>query len=195
MLTFVWDIDDVLNDLMRAWFTGEWLPKHPGCQLEYSDLCENPPHRVLGISRAEYLGSLDRYRLSEKARLMEPNAAILEWLRGHGARHRHIALTARPLESTPYLAEWLFRHFGNFVRQFGVVPSRLEDGVPRYDVDKRDYLEWFGKADLLVDDSEENIAAAQSLGLENVLYPQPWNHSATSVTEILRRLTELAEAN
>ena len=60
MRTLVWDIDDVLNDLMRSWFTEEWLPTHPDCRLAYADLLENPPHRVLGIAEAEYLASLDR---------------------------------------------------------------------------------------------------------------------------------------
>lgn len=191
----MWDIDDVLNDLMRTWFTEDWLRGHPECRLTYSDLVENPPHRVLGISKDEYLASLDAFRLSEKARSMQPNSSILVWLQCYGARHRHMALTARPLESIPYLAEWLFRHFGNYLRNFGVVPTRLHNGAPRYDSDKGDYLRWFGKADCLIDDSEGNIAAAQGLGIGGVLYPQPWNSSTGTVDETLRHLAALAEAN
>lgn len=195
MLTFVWDIDDVLNDLMRSWFTEEWLPGHPECRLAYSDLLENPPHRVLGISKTGYLASLDAFRLSEKARAMAPNGGILDWFRCHGARHRHMALTARPLDSVPYLSEWLFHHFGNYLRFFGVVPARLENGVPRYDTNKEDFLRWFGKADVLIDDSRENIAAARGLGIRNVLYPQPWNGNRSTVEETLRQLAEVAAAN
>jgi len=195
MRTLVWDIDDVLNDLMRNWFTEEWLPTHPDCRLAYADLLENPPHRVLGIGEAEYLASLDAFRMSEKARAMQPNRNVLEWFQAHGACCRHMALTARPLASVPGLAEWLFRHFGTYLRHFGVVPIRLEDGVPRYHNGKGDYLQWFGKADLLIDDSEENVAAAQSLGIRNVLYPQPWNRNSATVEETLRRLTQLVEAN
>src|ERR1019366_3687492 len=84
-----------------------------------------------------------------------PNGGILDWFRCHGARHRHMALTARPLDSVPYLSEWLFHHFGNYLRFFGVVPARLENGVPRYDTNKEDFLRWFGKADVLIDDSRE----------------------------------------
>jgi hypothetical protein len=181
VLTFVWDIDDVLNDLMRSWFTEEWLPGHPECRLAYSDLLENPPHRVLGISKTGYLASLDAFRLSEKARAMAPNGGILDWFRCHGARHRHMALTARPLDSVPYLSEWLFHHF--------------ENGVPRYDTNKEDFLRWFGKADVLIDDSRENIAAARGLGIRNVLYPQPWNGNRSTVEETLRQLAEVAAAN
>jgi len=194
MLTFVWDIDDVLNDLMHAWFTEEWAPAHPACTLQYADIVENPPHRVLGIPRHEYLESLDRFRTSERARAMQPNPAVLQWFERHGAGHRHMALTARPLSSAPEAAEWLFRHFGKYVRCFGVVPTRLEDGVPRYDSAKADFLEWFGKADYLIDDSAENIAAARRLGVRGLLYPQPWNAGVGGAATTLRQLTALAEA-
>jgi FMN phosphatase YigB (HAD superfamily) len=195
MLTFVWDVDDVLNDLMRTWFTDVWLPGHPECQLKYADILQNPPHQALGISKSEYLDSLDTFRLSTKARAMPPNSGIMEWLRSHGARHRHMALTARPLDSAPYLSEWLFHHFGDYLRFFGVVPTRQEAGVPVYDTTKEEFLRWFGKADLLIDDSPENIAAAGRLGIRSVLFPQPWNGNKTTVDETLRQLAELAEAN
>jgi hypothetical protein len=126
---------------------------------------------------------------------MPPNPAVLEWLQTNGARYRHMALTARPLESTPPVAEWLFRHFGSFMRSFGVVPTRLSATVPAYDRDKGEYLRWFGKADILVDDSEENLQAAEKLGIRGVLYPQPWNRSSQTAAEALESLAQLAEAN
>jgi len=195
MMTIVWDVDDVLNDLMLAWFTETWKPSHPSCELSYSEITENPPDRVLGIQRSEYLSSLDAFRLSDRARNMPPNPAIAQWLQTHGAEYRHMALTARPLESTPQAAEWLFRHFGSYMRSFGVVPTRLPAGVPAYDRDKGDYLRWLGKADILVDDSEENLRAAEALGIRSVLYPQPWNGSSQTAREALESLAQLAEAN
>ena len=195
MVTIVWDVDDVLNDLMRAWFTEEWAPAHRECRLSYANIRENPPHHVLGVTKAEYLASIDAFRISEKARSMRPTPAILEWLRCYGARYRHVALTARPLDSIPCLAEWLFRHFGTYFRCFGVVPSRLDSSEPRYDRDKRDFLTWFRKADLFVDDSEENVAAAKRLGIRSVLYPQPWNNTSATVAETLKLLADLGEEN
>ena len=50
MLTIVWDVDDVLNDLMAVWFRDAWLPKHAACPVRYEEITENPPHRVLGSS-------------------------------------------------------------------------------------------------------------------------------------------------
>lgn len=195
MLTIAWDVDDVLNDLTLAWFNCRWKPAHPACALSYADLAENPPDRVLGISRGEYLGSLDEFRTSACADAMHPNSAVLEWLRQYGARYRHMALTARPLHSAPHCASWLFRHFGGYVRGFGLVPSRLDPALPVYDRDKGEFLDWFGKAAVLVDDNEENIRAAERFGIRCVVYPQPWNRARYSIHESLQRLIELAEAN
>ena len=80
-------------------------------------------------------------------------------------RYRHMALTARPLASAGSAADWVFRHFGNYIRCYGVVPSRLDPALPQYDHDKADFLRWFGEADFFVDDSEENVAAVRTLGV------------------------------
>ena len=189
MRTIVWDVDDVLNDLMRAWFNSEWKPAHPGSRMRYQDISDNPPYRSLSIARGDYLASLDAFRASDKAREMIPNPAILEWLSSYGDEFRHVALTARPLESTPAAAEWLFRHFGGFFRCFGVVPSRQLVGVPLYDRDKGEFLEWLGRADYFVDDSPENISFAERLGIRSILYPQPWNGADYSVEDVLKKLT------
>lgn len=192
MLTIVWDVDDVLNDLMRVWFTTDWLPSHPECSLAFDDLTENPPDTVLKTARAEYLASLDRFRLSAQARAMPPRPEFLEWFRTHGDRFRHLALTARPRAMVPPLAEWVFRHFGAWIRTFGYVPSRSGEGEPHYDLTKSEYLEWLGKADLFVDDSPENLRAAAALGIRGVLVPQPWNDSRQPVSEVLEELLRTA---
>ena len=190
MRTIVWDIDDVLNDLMRAWFLEAWKPAHPQCTAAFEDLRENPPHRILGVERSEYLASLDDFRMSERGRDLTANPAILGWLAKYGRQHRHVALTARPLNTAPYASEWLFRHFGAYFRCFGVVPSRPEPATPVYDNHKGDFLNWMGGADLFVDDSEENVALAEGLGIRAMLYPQPWNRSSVSVPELLNSLME-----
>lgn len=194
MRTIVWDMDDVLNELMLTWFTEFWRPSHPACELTYVDLSENPPDRLLGVTRSEYLCSLDTFRMSERARDMQPNPAVLEWLRNCGSRDRHIVLTARPLDSASHAAEWVFRNFGAYMRAFGVASTRLTPGAPAYDRDKSDFLRWFGKADILVDDSEENLRAAAEIGIRGVLYPQPWNHSSRTVRETLESLSQFVEA-
>lgn len=193
MRTIVWDVDDVLNDLMHAWFTSVWKPANPGSRARYQDIADNPPYRSLGISEADYLASLDDFRLSGLARHMAPNPAVLEWLRTYGDAYRHVALTARPLNSAPAAAEWLFRHFGEYFRCFGVVPSRQGTRTPVYDRDKGEFLEWLGSADVFVDDSPANVAMAQSAGVRSILYPQPWNSAAHSVGDLLKTLTHPVE--
>jgi hypothetical protein len=194
MLTIVWDVDDVLNALMRDWFEQEWKPVHPECRQSYGDLIDNPPHGVLGVTRAEYLDSLDRFRLSPAARNMTPNPEALAWFRLHGTDFRHIALTARPLDTAPAAAEWVMRHFGEYIRVFGVVPCRGGPGTPAYDRSKSEFLEWWGRGDILVDDSRDNIEAAEGVGVCGVLFPQPWNgghrhaHALEALTETVLKL-------
>ena len=92
-------------------------------------------------------------------------------------------------------AKWVFHHFGAYVGAFGVAPARLSPGAPVYDRDKGDFLRWFEKADILVDDSEENLRTAEELGIRGVLYPQPWNRSSSTIRETLESLAQLVEAN
>jgi hypothetical protein len=189
MQTIVWDVDDVLNNLMHAWFTGAWMKEHPEWEIGYSGLTENPPHFVLGVAREHYLASMDAFRKTEPGIHLTPNAEVLDWFRQCGSRFRHIALTARPLETAPEVASWVMRHFGSWIRCFGIVPTRVGDNVPMYDRGKGDYLRWLGKGDVLVDDGEENLDQATALGLRAVTWPQPWNRSTQDTTSTLLELT------
>jgi len=192
--TIVWDVDDVLNALMRTWFDRWWVPSHPDCPIGYDQISGNPPHELLGVSRSEYLASLDDFRLSEIAREMAPVPEILTWFRQYGDRFRHVALTAAPLRTAPASAAWVMRHFGRWIRSFHVIPSpRQGEQIPVYDQSKEDFLRWWGKGDILVDDSPLNVTSAQSLGIRAVLMPRPWNQSQLTLGETLAVLTRLAE--
>jgi hypothetical protein len=191
VLTIVWDVDDVLNDLMYQWFVTEWVPSHPDCLVAYSGLAANPPHASLGATLPEYLESMDLFRKSDAGIALTPNPEVLAWFSRYGSHSRHIALTARPLESAPEVAAWVFRHFGKWIRCFGVVPSRQTDNAPEYDQSKGDFLRWLGKGDILVDDTPANLEHAQQLGLKAFAWPQPWNGSTMSTTEILHDLATI----
>ena len=192
MQTVVWDVDDVLNDLMYQWFAYGWRVEHSDCLISYQDLTNNPPHQVLGIGRAEFLSSMDSFRKTERARNMSPNPEVVTWFQERGAGFRHIALTARPLETAPDVAHWVMHHFGAWIRCFGVVPTRLDEGLPIYDRTKGEYLAWLGRGDILVDDSGENIRDAGSLGLRTLQPAQPWNTSRLSVSDLLHQLSNMA---
>ncbi len=120
---------------------------------------------------------MDAFRKTEAGIHLTPNAEVLEWFAVHGARFRHIALTARPLETAPEVAAWVMRHFGAWIRCFGIVPTRTTDGVPVYDRGKGDYLRWLGKGDVLIDDAQENLRQAAAIGMKTFAWPQPWNDS------------------
>ena len=194
MRTIAWDVDDVLNDLMRSWLEQRWLPSHPNCSLRYEDIVENPPHRLFGVSLDEYLTSLDAFRLSGAAGRLPPVAAVLAWFHQYGEHFRHIALTATPLCSVPVSAGWVTRHFGPWIRSFNFVPSKREgECIPMYDRTKSDYLRWWGKVDILVDDSAVNVEAARALGIRAILMPRPWNQSRLTIAETLEYLTRLVQ--
>ncbi len=48
--TIVWDVDDVLNDLMGSWFF-LGCQDHPECAVTYEDLKEKPPQGSRGHHR------------------------------------------------------------------------------------------------------------------------------------------------
>ncbi len=192
MKTIVWDVDDVLNDLMRVWFE-DWAAS-PGANrsLGYEQLTSNPPHQILGIDRSGYLASLDDFRLSGKAAKLSPVAEVFEWFSLHGEAAHHAALTAVPLCAGHVSADWVMRNYGQWIRSFHTIPSsRPGIEAPQYHSNKQDFLAWWGKADVLVDDNEENIEGALSLGINAVLFPRPWNSSTVTLGEALRELTQI----
>lgn len=186
--TIVWDVDDVLNDLMHSWVLS-WCQDHPRCAVGYEDLKENPPHKVLGITMDSYLRSLDAFRLSLSYQNMVPIREVRDWFLQNGSRFRHIALTAVPLRAASFSAQWVFKNFGIWIRAFHFVPSkREEETIPQYDGDKTTVLQHLGMVDFFIDDHSENVIAAQNGGINSLIFPRPWNPSGMSVTETLARL-------
>jgi len=191
MKTIAWDVDDVLNDLMRTWLQRVWIPTCPGCSIRYEQIIENPPHALLGISRAEYLASLDDFRLSPTAAELPPLPEVLGWFVEHGQRARHLAITAAPLEAAPASAAWVMRHFGHWIRSFHFIPSFREgENLPIYDRCKAEMLKHLGQVDILIDDNSENLTSAQALGVRTLQIPRPWNGCSMPLSQTLRQLTQ-----
>jgi len=192
MLTIAWDVDDVLNDLMRAWFEQEWLPGHPDCPCRYEGITENPPYRLLGVARSDYLDSLDRFRLSPAAGRLEPTPEVIAWFHRHGHRFRHMALTATPLRSAHLAAEWVLRHYGRWIRSFHFVPSPRKDepDLP-YDRTKEDFFRRGNKVDLFIDDNPIHIDAARRVGIRTLIMPRPWNGERQTLSAMLDTLSLL----
>jgi len=191
MKTLVWDVDDVLNNLMRDWFEQGWLPRHPLCKLAYREIRENPPHRILCVQLEEYLDSLDAFRREHLASLA-PNPALMVWFQCHGHRFRHAALTKVPLQYADLSAAWVMKHFGNWIRSFNVVPSlRAKNPHIDYDRSKAEFLGWLGACDMMIDDNPENISAVERRSIATLLWPQPWNNSSVTPGSALESLARL----
>jgi hypothetical protein len=186
MKTIIWDIDDVLNDLTKQWLEISWLPSHPGCTLKYEDVTDNPPHLLLGVTREEYLESLDEFRLSSRAGEMMPEIFLINWFRENGSRFRHIALTARPRKTVPPAVDWMLRHFGEWFQTFSFVPAERPGEAPGHpDRDKAGFLSWLDKADYFIDDNDGNVTAAGHLGIATFLVSRPWNNGGLTLENIL----------
>jgi hypothetical protein len=61
-----------------------------------------------------------------------------------------------------------------------------------YDGGKGDFLRWLGKGDVLIDDTPENLRQADEIGMKTLAWPQPWNDSQLTTTQILQTLTHMA---
>ncbi len=192
MKTIVWDIDDVLNELMFYWFEDYCHTILPYIPVEFKDLKENPPCKILNISREEYLNSLDNFRLSNKGRNINPNEDVLSWFNEYGHKYRHISLTSRSRKTISVLSEWLFKFYGDWIRTISFIPSeRSGENLPKYDSSKVEFLKWLDKADLYIDDSEENILGAKRAGVNALLFPRPWNSSTITVNTLLHQVSHL----
>jgi len=192
MITIAWDVDDVLNDLMFCWLIGKWLPDHPGCKVNFDQITENPPERILCCTLEEYLLSLDDFRLSGKYSVLKPNPQILNWFKESGHKCRHIALTSVPLKAADISASWTIKHYGKWIRSFNFVPSlRGNNFSPEYDSTKSDFLKCFRVVDVLVDDNKENIDGANKSGIKGILVKKPWNKAGLSFNDILTQIDKL----
>jgi len=183
----VWDLDDTLNDLMREWL--KWhFTRQPsrGRLVRFAELVDNPPHHLLGLTLEEYQESLDQFRLSNGARDLLPEPEVLDWFQARGCDFEHHVLTARPTATVAPAAEWVFRHFGRWIRHFHFVPSS-RGGAGRTDrqITKHDVIEQLGGVDFFVDDSPETLHAARHVARICLLPPQPWNRSKGTIAEVL----------
>lgn len=192
MLTIAWDVDDVLNDLLADWLAAWRASLESASGLAYEDLTENPPNRLLGISRDEYLASVDAFRNSEAGRDICPLADVVDWFERNGGRYRHLALTARPLDTVPAAAEWVMRHFGTWIRTFHFIPTpRAGQALPKYETSKAEYLAWLAKVDVFIDDTSENVDPCPGLGVDVVLMPRPWNRAPGGIADGLAKLDRI----
>ena len=184
----VWDLDDVLNNLMLAWLG--WSERPGDRSIAYSDLHQNPPHCLLGLTEIVYKQSLDEFRNSDEARKMMPVKVVIDWFLEYGHDFDNHVLTARSRSTVPAAAEWVFRHFGEWIRHFHFVPAyRTHDKLPDMGGDKATVIRLIGGADFFVDDDRKNLEAAIDAVPFPILIPQPWNRCSGDMASALAAIT------
>lgn len=187
MKTIIWDIDDVLNDLMLEWFVF-YIKSHP-IKIDYSHLSKNPPNELLGITLDYYHKSLDEFRQQYFIDL-KPVEQIYQWFEKYGSKFKHVAVSSVPFTCSHLSAQWLINNFGRWVRTFHFIPSyRKNIIIPKYDNTKGDFIKSLNKVDLFIDDNEKNIEEVKNLGIKTITFPRPWN--SKSRKGIQRFLIEL----
>ena len=192
MISIVWDVDDVLNDLMHCWLDNKWLPEHLDCQVTFEQITQNTSEQIINASKEEYLLSLDNFRLSKAYFEMKPNPEILAWFKKYGEKARHVALTSVPIKAAHISANWVMKNFGRWIRSFNFIPSsRAGEQIPEYDCSKADYLKWLNKIDVLVEDNEQNIREAEKLGIKGILVRRPWNKSNLTLKDALVEINKI----
>jgi hypothetical protein len=171
----VWDVDDVLNELTSAFLaTTELMPMLGSCASEAEEYVLSS-----GISRIEYLASLDRFRLDHYDELTV-NPQVLSWFTSQGADYDHLALSMTPMLAAPKVASWVLSHLGTWIRGFMFVPSPRESWPnPLPPQTKGDFLRRLAAPVVFVDDSLGNIKDAQTAGFLSLRFPTLWNGGGT----------------
>lgn len=192
-ITIFWDVDDVLNDLMREWLS--IYSQENSIIVDYDQLTSNPPHELLGISIHDFRASLDNFRLSENFSKMKPVQPVYEWFESKAVNTRNMALTATSIGTAHCSSSWVFKNYSKWIRTYHVVPSPRENEViPEYDKDKIEAMSLLSPNGILIDDNENNVKNAALFGYTGMLFPRPWNSNAgKSINGFLDEINKILE--
>jgi len=182
----IWDVDDVLNCLMEFWLN-HWNQGN-NSNISLKDIKENPPHEILGITKETYFTSLDEFRNSESGKYVLANSILMNWFEGHGNKFKHVACTARPIETMPNQAWWIYYNFGQWINTVHAAGAVRDSKIDYQTGLKADFISYIDTEVIFIDDNEENINAVSKIGTETILYPQPWNNSVYSEEEFIEEL-------
>lgn len=183
----VWDVDDVLNNLMASWID-DWSYRNKK-KYRINDLIENPPNRMLKISLEEYYNDLDTFRNENNGDHIPVNKEIMVWFKEKGHLFHNIACTARSKSTRACQARWIYNNYGNWISTVNMSYSgRLKN--KKDSLNKIEFLGFLNKDLLFIDDNEDTIKEAKDMGFDTLLYPQPWNSSTITVNELINKINQ-----
>ena len=189
--TICWDVDDVLNNFTYRWFkhyVQEQTSKFKQIDIKYFDLIENPPHKVLQMSKEDYLDSIDHFAESHYD-LLVPDFEIIDWFKLFGNKFNHVVLTACPLYRAHISFQWILLWFGTWIKSCNVVPSPRPLEIIQNKTSKAEFIERnFKQIHYFIDDNEKNCKDVELLGIKTYSINRPWNNSLMSFEDITYEL-------
>jgi len=183
----LWDIDDVLNQLMALWLATSaarlnvMLPS-------YDNLSQNPPHLLLGVEKEAYLASLDHCR-ANFLYSQPPREELLDFFREYGGKIRSMTLSCVPVSFAPRAAQWVLEYFGLWLQATLFVPSP-RSGITVYSKTFASKAEAaLALGGILVDDNPVLVEQTLTDGGEAILFPAPWNsNNSLGIEQFLDQL-------
>jgi len=183
----VWDVDDVLNCLMKSWL--QYWSQESGLKIILNEIIKNPPQDILGITKEDYLNSLDTFRNSDLGKDLEVNHIIKKWFLHHGNKFNHIACTGRPIRTMPNQAWWLYKNYSQWIKT--VHMTGADRDLESRKISKADFISFINSDVVFIDDCENNINSVSKIGGITLLYPQPWNKANYTEVEFISKLNSL----
>jgi hypothetical protein len=189
MLHICFDIDDTLNNLMEEylkWFNKIYSSNTP---ISYNEIIDNPPHEILRISEKHYRQTLYQFRMINYKYLI-PDPNVLKWFKKHGHRAHFSVLTSAFKDCIPVVANWVFLHFGEWIRTFAFVPSAIDENDIHnvYDIDKAGWLHR-NNVDIYIDDNPITCWKVSLCNIKSHCVKQPWSSlSEIGINNILKSI-------
>lgn len=171
---FLWDIDDVLNDLVQLCINTTAQCLAPG--ISFDQIYNNPPLEELNCTPADYMKILDECR-EQYLFQQPPKREVLDFFESCGNRFHALTLSSAPMDLAPRASEWVLRHFGRWIQGTIFVPSPRKH-IPAGSVLFASKAEAVNKLNgILIDDMPINVEAVRHAGGRAIYFPAPWNEN------------------
>jgi len=163
---------------------------HHNSSFTYNNIKTWDIHKYLNCDISEFWKYMDNFKLEGNYSNLKSNREVLQWFKNYGDYFHHIVITATPLNTAHISAEWTFRNYGRWIRDFVCIPSyRNGDGENCFDKSKKDYFLRTNIADIFIDDNPLSCEdVIQETEMKVFCVKKPWNNGVL-IKDILNELT------